>query len=116
VAEEVRSILDGHIVLSRELANGGHYPAIDLLASASRVFSRIVEPSHRQAATRLRALMAKHREIRFLLQVGEYRSGADTLADEAIDRWPAIEALLRQPPDEATALADTLAQLKEVTG
>ncbi|RQP21267.1 FliI/YscN family ATPase [Piscinibacter terrae] len=116
VAEEVRSILDGHIVLSRELANSGHYPAIDLLASTSRVFGRITEPAHRQAATRLRSLMAKHREIRFLLQVGEYRSGADSLADDAIDRWPAIEALLRQPPDEATAFGDTLARLKEVAG
>lgn len=114
VAEEVRSILDGHIVLSRELAQAGHYPAIDVLASASRVFNRVAEPEHRQAALRLRALMAKHAEIRFLLQVGEYKSGSDVLADEAIERWPAIETLLRQPPDEATAFDDTLSRLQEV--
>ena len=114
VAEEVRSILDGHIVLSRELAQAGHYPAIDVLASASRVFNRVVQPDHRAAALRLRALMAKHAEIRFLLQVGEYREGSDLLADQAIARWPAIEALLRQPPEESSDFGDTLQRLAEV--
>lgn len=114
VAEEVRSILDGHVVLSRELAQAGHYPAIDVLASASRVFSQVTQPAHAQAALRLRALMAKHKEIRFLLQVGEYRSGSDLLADDAIERWPSIEALLKQPPEEATAFEDMLHRLQEV--
>ena len=114
VAEEVRSILDGHIVLSRELGQAGHYPAIDVLASASRVFGRVTAPAQRQQAQRLRALMAKHAEIRFLLQVGEYRAGSDELADQAIERWPAIEALLRQGSDEPSALADTLRRLREV--
>ena len=114
VAEEVRSILDGHIVLSRELGQAGHYPAIDLLASTSRVFNRVTTPAQREHALRLRALMAKHAEIRFLLQVGEYRAGSDDLADQAIARWPAIEALLRQPPDEATPFAETLRRLREV--
>ena len=75
VSEEVRSLLDGHIVLSRELAQRGHYPAIDVLASASRVFERVTSAAQRQSAMRLRALLAKHAEIRFLLQVGEYRAG-----------------------------------------
>jgi type III secretion protein N (ATPase) len=114
VAEEVRSILDGHIVLSRELAQAGHYPAIDVLASASRVFNRVAQPAHRDGALRLRALMAKHAQIRFLLQVGEYRAGSDVLADQAIERWPAIESLLRQPPEEATGFEQTLERLQEV--
>lgn len=114
IAEEVRSILDGHIVLSRELGQAGHYPAIDVLASASRVFTRVADARHRQQALRLRALMAKYAEIRFLLQVGEYKAGSDALADAAIQAWPAIEALLRQPPDHCTPMGDTLAQLQSL--
>jgi ATP synthase in type III secretion protein N len=114
VAEEVRSILDGHIVLSRELGQAGHYPAIDVLASTSRVFMRVASAAQREHALRLRALMAKHAEIRFLLQVGEYRAGSDELADRAIERWPAIAALLRQRPDENTPMAETLRRLREV--
>jgi len=114
VAEEVRSILDGHIVLSRELGQSGHYPAIDLLASTSRVFTRVAGPAQREHALRLRALMAKHAQIRFLLQVGEYRPGSDELADQALERWPAIQAFLRQRPEEATPLPQTLQRLAEV--
>jgi ATP synthase in type III secretion protein N len=114
VSEEVRSLLDGHIVLSRDLARSGHYPAIDVLASASRVFERVASPAQRQCAMQLRALLAKHAEIRFLLQVGEYRAGSDELADQAIERWPALQTFLRQRPDEATPLTQTLARLAEV--
>lgn len=114
IAEEVRSILDGHIVLSRELGQAGHYPAIDVLASASRVFTKVAQADHRQHALRLRALMAKYAEIKFLLQVGEYKSGSDPLADAAIQAWPSIEALLRQPPEHCTAMPDTLHQLQQL--
>jgi type III secretion protein N (ATPase) len=112
VAEEVRSILDGHVVLSRALAAAGHYPAIDVLASASRVFQRVCAPEHQAAARELRALMARHAEIKFLLQVGEYKPGSDALADRAIERMPAIDALLQQTPGEHTPLPDTLARLQ----
>ena len=114
VAEEVRAILDGHIVLTRELASAGHYPAIDVLASASRVFLRIAEAGHRDAALRLRALLAKHAEVRFLVQVGEYRHGSDALADAAIERLPHIEALLRQRPDEVGGFDAAVARLLEI--
>jgi type III secretion protein N (ATPase) len=114
VVEEVRSILDGHIVLSRDIGAAGRYPAIDVLASASRVFNRVAGRTQREQALRLRALMAKHAEIRFLLQVGEYKAGSDELADTAIERWPAIEALLRQRPEEASAFDDALRRLAEV--
>jgi type III secretion protein N (ATPase) len=116
VGEEVRSILDGHIVLSRALAQAHHFPAIDVLASASRVFPRVVAPGHRQAAGRLRALMARHAEIEFLLRVGEYQAGSDALADEAIAKLPAIRALLCQPPEESSAFDDTLRRLLEIAG
>ncbi len=113
VAEEVRSLLDGHVVLSRALAQAAHYPAIDVLASASRVFPRVAGAAQQAAVARLRALLARHAEVEFLVRVGEYRAGSDPLADEAIARMPALRALLRQRPDEAAALDGTLAQLHE---
>lgn len=113
VAEETRSILDGHIVLSRQLGQAGHYPAIDVLASASRVFNRVTGQSQQEAAQRVRSLMAKHEEIKFLLQVGEYAPGSDPLADDAIAAQPALQALLRQRPDEGTAFQETLAALQQ---
>jgi type III secretion protein N (ATPase) len=116
VAEEVRSILDGHIVLSRQLAQAHHYPAIDVLGSASRVFTRVAEPPHRAAAARLRSLLARHAEVEFLLRVGEYQAGSDPLADAAIERMPALKALLQQRSDEATEFATTVAQLQEAVG
>jgi len=116
VAEEVRSILDGHIVLSRSLAQAHHYPAIDLLGSASRVFTRVAAPAHRDAAARLRALMARHAEVEFLLRVGEYQAGSDPLADQAIERMPAIRALLTQAASEATDFAATVDALQRVCG
>jgi type III secretion protein N (ATPase) len=113
VAEEVRSILDGHIVLSRALAQAAHYPAIDVLASASRVFTRVADAEHRQAASQLRQLLARHAEVEFLLRVGEYQAGSDPLADRAIERMPALKALLQQRSDEPADIAATLAQLRE---
>ena len=116
VAEEVRSILDGHIVLSRALAQAAHYPAIDVLGSASRVFTRVTEREHRDAAAQLRSLMARFNEVEFLLRVGEYQAGSDPLADRAIERMPAVKALLQQRSDEATDIAETIARLQEVVG
>ena len=116
VGEEVRSILDGHFVLSRKLAQAQHYPAIDPLASASRVFSRVASPAHRRAAARARELMARHAEIEFLLRVGEYKPGSDALADEAIAKQAAIRALLCQPPDESSAFDEALRRLQAVAG
>ncbi|MFL6699996.1 MAG: FliI/YscN family ATPase [Vitreoscilla sp.] len=114
VGEEVRSILDGHFVLSRKLAQAQHYPAIDALASVSRVFSRVAAPAHRQAAGRARELMARYAEIEFLLRVGEYKAGSDALADEAIAKQAAIRALLCQPPDQASPFDEALRRLQEV--
>ena len=114
VGEEVRSILDGHFVLSRKLAQAQHYPAIDTLTSASRVFSRVASPAHRQAAARARELMARHAEIEFLLRVGEYKPGSDVLADEAIAKQAAIRALLCQSPDESSPFDEALRRLQAV--
>jgi ATP synthase in type III secretion protein N len=114
IAEEVRSILDGHIVLSRKLGQAGHYPAIDVLASVSRVFDRVTNESQRRAAAHVRALMSKHDELQFLLQVGEYKPGSDPLGDEAIEKLPAINALLRQHADEPSSLDESINQLMDL--
>jgi type III secretion protein N (ATPase) len=114
IAEEVRSILDGHIVLSRKLAAANHFPAIDVLASVSRVMSQVVPDAHREAASDFRALMAKHQELELLIQIGEYKPGSDALADRAIALRPAMQRFLAQPPDERCAFDDTVAGLRHL--
>ncbi len=113
VGEEVRSILDGHIHLSRKLGAAGRYPAIDIGGSLSRLFPRVSTAEQRPAAEKLRALLAKYAEVEFLLQVGEYVAGQDLLADEAIAKQPAIIAFLRQAAD---AHVDPRAALTELAG
>lgn len=113
IAEEVRSILDGHIYLSRRLAQANHYPAIDLLASASRLMPRVTQPAHQRAAGLLRRYLAKYREIEMLLQLGEYKPGGDADADTAIARMDAINQLLRQDTHEQ---ADFIATRNRLTG
>jgi type III secretion protein N (ATPase) len=114
IAEEVRSILDGHIVLSRKLAAANQYPAIDVLASVSRVMPRVASDAHRGAASRLRSLLAKYQELELLVQIGEYKPGSDPLADRAIERRPALLDFLSQPPGGATAFAQTVAALERL--
>ncbi|GLS33038.1 EscN/YscN/HrcN family type III secretion system ATPase [Mesorhizobium albiziae] len=112
VADETRSILDGHIVLSRALAMSNLYPAIDILASVSRVMSAIVSSDHEWLAGRLRQLMAKYHEVELLVRVGEYKEGADPLADAAIAKIDHIRTFLRQSTKEQIgfdAMLDALA-------
>lgn len=115
IAEDVRATVDGHIMLSRELSERGHYPAIDVLASLSRMMNALAADGQRARATRLRALLAKYAEIELLLQVGEYETGVDALGDEAVKRHDAILAFLAQPENEQATLADTLKQLAGIT-
>ena len=114
IAEEVRSILDGHIYLSRRLAQAGHYPAIDVLASASRLMPRVTGSAHQRAASLLRRYVAKYRDIEMLLQLGEYKPGGDADADTAIARIDAINQLLRQGTHEAADFAGTRTRLTGV--
>jgi type III secretion protein N (ATPase) len=96
IADEVRGILDGHVVLDRRIAARGRYPAIDVGASISRVMDAIVTPGHRTAARKLRALMGTYEEKRDLVSLGAYAKGGDKDLDEAILKMPRIEALLKQ--------------------
>ncbi len=99
VAEEARSLLDGHIVLSRSLAEAGRFPAIDPLASRSRVMNRVVDSDHTAHADRVRAMLARYAEIELLLKMGEYAHGSDPLADEAIQKREAIQSFLYRSLD-----------------
>ncbi len=116
IAEEARSILDGHITLSPKLGGAGHYPAIDVLESRSRVMDSITSRSHIQAANHVRALLARHQEIELLLRVGEYQAGSDPLADEAVAKIEAIRAFLKQGEDERTGFPDMLQRLEGLMG
>jgi type III secretion protein N (ATPase) len=100
IAEEVRGILDGHMILSRDIAAKNQYPAIDVLASLSRVMPQVMPRDYVQAAARLRELIAKHREVEMLVQIGEYQPGGNPLADEAIAKIDAIRAFFTQDTDE----------------
>lgn len=114
IADEVRGILDGHVVLDRGLAEQGRWPAIDVLASLSRVMPAVAGEGHRAAAARLRALLAAHARHRELIALGAYRRGADPDTDAALDRLPAIDAFLRQAPGESEPFERTVARLAEV--
>jgi ATP synthase in type III secretion protein N len=111
VADEVRGILDGHIVLSRLLGARGHWPAIDVLESVSRVMTGIVDADHRRAAARLRELLAAYERQRDLILLGAYQRGSDPTTDQAIAQIAAIEQFLRQGLEENPPLADTTARL-----
>ncbi len=115
VADETRSILDGHIILSRKLAEASHYPAIDILASVSRVQDAIVADDHTTAAKRLRELMAKYQDVELLLKIGEYQKGADPVTDEAISKIDRINGFLRQGLHEVDTFDETVQKLEALT-
>lgn len=106
IAEEIRSLTDGHLVLSARLAEAGHFPAIDVVRSLSRVMPAVTSEGHREAAARLRARLAKWREIEMLVQIGEYEAGTDREADQAIEARPRIEHFLRQEGEAAAPLSE----------
>ena len=113
IADETRSILDGHIILSRKLAQMNHYPAIDILASVSRCQSAIIPKDHKVAAAKLRALLAKYAEAALLLKIGEYKKGTDPETDEAIAKNSAVNGFLCQGLDEKPTYDDSITRLKQ---
>lgn len=114
VADETRSILDGHIILSRQLAEKNHYPAIDILASVSRVMDKVVTKEHAANAARVRNLLASFSEVELLLKVGEYQPGVDRITDEAVNKIDIINDFLKQPPTEYSSTESTLAKLSRL--
>ncbi len=114
IADEVRGILDGHVVLDRTIASRGRYPAVDPTVSLSRVMDAIVSAEHREAARRFRALVGHYESKRDLVILGAYAKGSDKLLDDAIARMPKIEQFLAQSPTDRVALEDTVAMLQQV--
>jgi FliI/YscN family ATPase len=114
IADEVRSILDGHIVLSRDLAARNHYPAVDVSESISRVMTSIVDPEHQEAARKLREVVAAYEKERDLILIGAYESGSDPRVDYAIEKIEEVNAFLKQTTREHVSFADTVEQLKAI--
>ncbi|MBP0597315.1 FliI/YscN family ATPase [Herbaspirillum sp. LeCh32-8] len=114
IGDEAKSLLDGHILLTRKLAEQGHYPAIDVLASISRVMSNVTSREHRRAASRFRELMARYQEMELLIRLGEYKSGADPVADRAMQLRPEQLSFLRQDTSGSSDYQQTLDTLMEM--
>jgi flagellum-specific ATP synthase len=112
IADAARSILDGHIVLDRKLATAGHFPSIQALDSISRVANKITTPQQRADATELRRMLAAHREVRELVEIGAYVQGTNPEADRATAVWPQITAFLQQPLDEHTTAEESWTTLR----
>lgn len=115
IADAARSILDGHIVLSRRLTSRGHYPPIDVQNSLSRVMPMVVGSEQVSSANRLRELMAAYDDVEDLVSIGAYKSGSKPLADQALGKWPEILKYLQQDRADASKLEEAQARLQELT-
>jgi flagellum-specific ATP synthase len=107
VADTVRGILDGHIVLSRKLAARGHYPAIDVLQSISRVMSDIIPKQGMQIAAQIREIIAAYQDAEDLITIGAYKPGQNARVDRAVEKIDAVNQFLKQNSEEPTSLQDT---------
>ncbi|MEO8444763.1 MAG: flagellum-specific ATP synthase FliI, partial [Gammaproteobacteria bacterium] len=112
IVDAARAILDGHIMLSRGMAESGIYPPINVESSVSRSMSRIASPQHLAAAQKFREVVACYMRNRDLITVGAYRPGADPQLDRAVRLWPRIEAFLRQPTELPVSFEESIAQLE----
>lgn len=112
VSDEVRSILDGHIILSNELARQYHYPAIDVLGSVSRIISHVIDKEHLQLVGKVREVLANYKKNELLIRIGEYKPGSDKGADFAIKYIDKVNRFLKQQVDEKCSFEETLKQLQ----
>ena len=111
VADAVRGILDGHVVLDRRIGEAGRYPAIDVLRSLSRAAAGCLSREEAGQIARARAILALHADMAAMIRLGAYKRGTDPAVDEAIRLTPRVEAVLRQAPDESAGLAPSFAAL-----
>jgi flagellum-specific ATP synthase len=113
VADHMRAILDGHVVLSRDLAARGQLPAVDLLSSVSRLLSRVADFEQQQLILRIKAVISTYETSRDLVDMGAYQAGTNPVLDEAIALYPRLTACLRQKPGQSSSLKETLEQLQK---
>lgn len=116
ISETMRSLLDGHIVLSRKLAEKGHFPAIDILRSVSRQSERLMSQRHAEAAQTATTLLSRYDESRLMIETGLYKTGSNTRVDEAVRGRERLLGFLRQRPDESVTLSDMLDKLRTAAG
>ncbi len=116
VADNARGVLDGHVVLSRRLAQRSHYPSIEVTESISRVMDKVVSLEHREDARRLRAILAAYRENEELINLGAYARGSNADVDEAIDKMQAINRFLQQDVSDGTRFEESVRRLRELIG
>ena len=114
ITDTVRGILDGHIILSRKLANQNHYPAIDILASVSRVMPNIVEQDHLDKANSIKNIMATYKESEDLINIGAYKRGTNKKIDKAIELKDYIDELLTQETLEIYPFSKTIAMMEKI--
>ena len=116
IADTVRSILDGHVVLSRALATAGHFPSIDVLESISRLTGAVTTPEQRAAATEMRRLLAAYRDAKDLIEIGAYVAGTSPLVDRAAAIREAMDGFLRQDLQDVGTASDAWAALNSLVG
>ena len=116
VADTLRGLLDGHVFLNRELAQSGHFPAVDILQSLSRLMPALTSGDHQDRAMQLREWLAAWRDGKDLVEIGAYAEGSNPTLDAAIQRMPAIEAFLKQRPNETTSMEEAAELLQLITG
>jgi len=114
IADAVRGILDGHVILSRQLGAQGHYPAIDILQSVSRLAAKVAPPGQREAAQRIREALAAFHASEDLINLGAYAAGSNPGLDRAIKLRPLVNEFLRQRPDERTPIEETVARMEQI--
>ena len=114
VADAARSMLDGHVVLDRKLAERGHFPAIDLSASVSRVSREITTPNQQRQALAIRDLLGEYSEVEDLIRIGAYQAGTSPEIDRAIRMKPMIDGFLRQAPGQFVSWQQTLEELNQI--
>jgi len=114
IADEVRGILDGHVILNRDLGARNHWPAIDILPSLSRVMSGIASDDHKKAAGKMRQVLAAYEKNRDLILLGAYEYGSDPDVDYAIDKIDEVETFLKQRTEEESGFDTTVSELTEL--